>query len=1103
MPLIKFPPVYRKISMARGGKATAKKSPAKSKTKPKPTTKNASPVDSDAEYGVDKDLFNSSLNEKYKTPPGPYTKRLRNTITPSKNATTGIVQAAKNRRAAVPAPTATSADERTPTRGRSAARNRSSSPVPGPSGVRALSQPSAPSNSEFGIPIVSKFQANRQGSYDPAFGNHRNSQHQANLHGSYDPSFGNHQSSQHQANRQGSYDPSFDNRQNPQYPTNRPRSYDPGFVEQQNPQPQANRQGSYDPGLATQQNSQSRYIAPRSYVPGLNTKSNAALPTTYDFSAPLSAEELKPQERSAEYKQYYGDDGRPVPVAPPQASVPFVPSQGASSLGRAPSCAADQATLEPPPLFRISPHGSSDSDDEQLGSGDEDNKENGKIKGKRGRISDATKTRIMHGIKLIEQNIATLAIENKCGTDYIFRLLRPQSHGLRNWNRLQKMLKASDEQRLKWIPSYVSGEPMTAEDSSAAYTEFSQQYTDKTGEEYLDLHSQLIDNDRVETRQHRTRTFRNGFDTMKRLAEQLETLEGINTLILAIGDTIEEDRSHVSFFVTPRLDNFLRDFIPTPLSDLVTMMKASTLHTVSKEVNIDNMRQFIKAHEKSSETANSEEAVSAGSAAANLDKDLEAEIRALFGQLAAKCDSNWPIDTLPWSTMNKKNLDDGIQVVGWLYGVPTPGETSERKGGKKVTNAGFGHAVLKRGKLGLKAALLDKGPNGLKFIKPTPSQTEAMRNGEIPYLVFTSPPWDSTDVAGKHLFHRKGSDSAGPARLPPPAPPAAASRKRKDVHFATNSQVERKMKQKSKKQPDILEDIDEKLEGADYEESDEEDDHELVFSPPHLRPRSTRVKEEETNEGDGWSSAGTSNKRSAEELDELDHRQVKRPRDQGSSRRPLSSLSPGPSSNPVSLSIEPQSTDFTHPNQRPPSNQQQSVPIQPLNHQFQQLNQQSHPSTQFQQTNQQFQPVNQQFQQSNQQFQPANQQSNQQFQPAMTNQQFLPANQSFQQANRFTLVPSNQQFQPNQPFQPVNQQFDLSNQQFDLSNQQFQPVNQQFQRQPNQQQFPPSTPQQFPPLNPQFQPANHQWQATQFQQQAYQPFNLPPQSSPSQPRHGA
>ncbi|KAJ7573366.1 hypothetical protein C8J56DRAFT_1066400 [Mycena floridula] len=179
--------LYRKISMARGGKATAKKSPAKSKTKPKPTTiclkgldcwntgsslfqKNASPVDSDAEYGIDKDLFNSSLNEKYKTPPGPYTKRLRNTITPSKNATTGIVQAAKNRRAAVPAPTATSADEQTPTRGRSAARNQSSSPVPGPSGVRVLSQPSAPSNSEFGIPVVSKFQANRQGSYDPAFG---------------------------------------------------------------------------------------------------------------------------------------------------------------------------------------------------------------------------------------------------------------------------------------------------------------------------------------------------------------------------------------------------------------------------------------------------------------------------------------------------------------------------------------------------------------------------------------------------------------------------------------------------------------------------------------------------------------------------------------------------------------------------------------------------------------------------------------------------------------------------------------------------------------------------------------------------------------------
>ncbi|KAJ7571978.1 hypothetical protein C8J56DRAFT_907001 [Mycena floridula] len=1135
--------------MGRAPKTTTSQPKPKPATTGKGKSRKKAATDDDSEYGVDTDVFNERLYQLDSTPspttgkstkstakppgPKPYVAKLRRDLSPSKNATPGMLAAMANRKIAVdsqrsPAPQVPSPPARTV----------SPSPIPGPSGPRFISRVTtsprqslepdrgrSPAQAAPLLPPLSFPNPPNQlqpGSYDAGFINNQNAA--PARQGSYDSGFNPDQNAG--AVRQGSFDPHFFNNQNTapvrqesfnsgfNHDQNagaaRPGSLDPRFINNQNTAPA--RQGSYDSGFNLNQNAESarqgsfdpRFARQGSYDPGFigNPQPTLSGPGfqatqsqigTNSFSLGFNIQLSQPSQFH-QTSNGLGVDSASQDITPYAAPA----LQGDSRVVR-----VQQYLDEVPPIdigimepSSTSCQGSEPAH-EFLGSDDDsDNKENHELKGRRGRISNATKELIIAGVRSLESDIAALCAEHHCSVDYIFHLLRPQSHGPMIWNGLEKMLSASEKHAVEWIPGYVEGTSVTPAQMSVAYKAFMKKYTKEEAQDYLDLHGIKILLEAPETRQGRTRTFRSSFATMERIAQQMEALQGTNTLLLSVGDTIEEDRSHVKLYMSPRLEPFVKDFFPTPLPTLLTFMKASTFNTVSKEVNIENMQQFIANYEAELQTAEAGTRDDGGSAdktgaLSKGDKTLEGEIRVLFVNLAAENNMNWPLDILPWGTMTKKNIDDGVQIRQWPHGAPIPGGSS--KPGKN-SNAGFGHAVLKDGKQLIKNSLEDKGPSGLKFVRVKPNQLDDLKNGVIPYLIFAAPPWNSSQKSAQRLFNGKPSDFGGPERLPPPSRPQRVRKEKEKSSDAAPAQKCIKPKKK-KANKDPLEDLDEELDNAEFIGSDEDDEHDQVFSPPMLRRRSTTVKLETVEEDGAWSPARSSVKRSADVLDApgILEPEPKRPRSAVSSRPPLSTLAPPASSTVEQHHINRDQQQPIGPPQFQP-NQVQPGPQFSNQYSNQQYSNQQYVNQSSTQPSHQLQPVQQSSTQPSHQLQPVQQSSTQ------PSHQLQPVQQSSTQpSHQLQPLQSTMAYSSGQPFSqqhpnPTYQQAShfvqpLSNQ---SNQQQFQTQQQQFPQQFTNQQFPN---QQFP--NQQFQNSQFNGSMPPFQQfqssnQQFMTLNAPP-----------
>ncbi|KAJ7588800.1 hypothetical protein C8J56DRAFT_1049729 [Mycena floridula] len=551
-------------------------------------------------------------------------------------------------------------------------------------------------------------------------------------------------------------------------------------------------------------------------------------------------------------------------------------------------------SVAPPALSSSSAVEPADRDDDS----DEEDKEP-ETSARRGRLSNAAREEIAASVEKMESEVSRLTKKHGCMPEYIWRQMRGKTFGPKNWNQMQTMLKHSETERRRWIDGYRPGMRLTATVASAAYTNFMNTMGDEDGEEYLDLRAREDALDPVETRQSRHRAWNHGFRLMKRTAERLETSVGMNVLLMAVADTVEEDHSLAEYFISPRLKQLVNDFFLVPPQVFLSIMKGSLYNAVSKEIFLEKMRAFLAAVDavKPEPVTLSLGLVDDG------DKAIEKEVRTLLIARAEKRKLNWPINQVPWSDMIKRCIDDGFQIIHWPDQVPIPG--SKKKEDSK--RGGFASAMGKTEKLRIRDALVDEEYR-LDFVKVKASQVLDLKNSIIPYLSFGPPPHDSQQERGRRLFYNKPDDFSGPARCLGPAVPAAASapaaavkpagRRARSV-IQTEELVKAKTRQPKKKSRSsaalaVLDNIDDILERASFDPGTSDEEPDLVFSPKKLRARPVKLEqiaEGEDNQLDP--EYRSSSKRPAADALESDH-SAKRFCDEGSTV--LSTFSDAPDS---------------------------------------------------------------------------------------------------------------------------------------------------------------------------------------------------------------
>ncbi|KAJ7577433.1 hypothetical protein C8J56DRAFT_1061086 [Mycena floridula] len=496
---------------------------------------------------------------------------------------------------------------------------------------------------------------------------------------------------------------------------------------------------------------------------------------------------------------------------------------------------------------------------------------------RRGRLADSVREDVDRFIERFNDESLDLTKKHDLAADYISRRMHPTLHGPKHWNQFQNMVKHSEEQRLLWIEDYEpgSGSPVSAAQASDSFTAFmASMGNDDAADAYFDLHARRAALDPTQTRQVRHRVFNNGFKSMKRVASQLEAAVGMNTLLICMGDTMEEDHSLLAHHVSDSLlDTFVKTWGKSP-EQMALHVRAGLYHTVSQEVLIEEMRARVMAYDqdkKKGGTESSDAAESTSSTTAG-DKDVEGDLRKALIGMASKAGLSWPAGVVVWGDMIKKNLAAGVQIVGYAHDIILPGKYPD--GDKK--KSGFAHALKKDHKISFWNSIHNPH-HPFAFIKLDPADAEDMHKGIIPYLIHAPPPHDLSQKRAKRIFFPERIDFNGPERLPPPAPASSSiipSRRNKTSALAVDipdaaaaKKPKAKKTGKSRSRPDVIEDIDQELDNASFDEASSSEGSALVDrSPVKLRTRLPKVKTEVVSGDEHDSSSGSSSaKRSREE----------------------------------------------------------------------------------------------------------------------------------------------------------------------------------------------------------------------------------------------
>ncbi|KAJ7593292.1 hypothetical protein C8J56DRAFT_886270 [Mycena floridula] len=565
----------------------------------------------------------------------------------------------------------------------------------------------------------------------------------------------------------------------------------------------------------------------------------------------------------------YAEPGHSSHLAPHTSGVPDVLPVSAEHSSQAP---LDDGSDE-------------DEDDED----DEDTKENREPR-RRGRTTNAAKAGLEASLKKMDELAASCAKEHGFSPDMLRRKWLPHTHGPTPWNDAQTMLKDED-MRIQWISNYVPGtENITKAQTSDGYTNIARAYGKGTGE-YLRLLVEEKSLDKPQSRQSRQRTFRDGFSTLTRTAEHLHTMVGMNVLMFAVGDSVEEDHSSSMYYSSPRLSRFVEQFFIASPEDMLSYMKGSLFNTVAFEHLVAKLRLFLAEHDasglpgpsvtksvsasKSSSSATDSVASRAAAGSKKRDKSIETQIRQKLRHQADGAGVPWSATILPWLEMIDKNRAHGVQIINYPHNVPLPGKISDSRTTANASKGGLAHAMVKDEKTRMNNQL-DDPDYPLEFVKLSPDEAEGLRNGTVPYIIYAPPPQDSAFTRAERLFHSKErpNDFLGPDRLPRdqvPTVKTSTSRTRsKSTKTAKAPPKRRGRGRRSSRMNDdtLVEAIDDALD--DEEEFDGSEDEraeaEAVREEPIVtRAQSARVKlESEQVNGGGNSSNSSSGKRRRE-----------------------------------------------------------------------------------------------------------------------------------------------------------------------------------------------------------------------------------------------
>ncbi|KAJ7575062.1 hypothetical protein C8J56DRAFT_1063956 [Mycena floridula] len=560
--------------------------------------------------------------------------------------------------------------------------------------------------------------------------------------------------------------------------------------------------------------------------------------------------------------------------------------------------------------------------DSNLDDDDDDTTKENKEPRRRGRMSNAAKAGLEESLKKMD------ALALACGKEYGFapELIQarwlPRINGPTTWNDAQTFLKI-EENRIEYIPRYIPGTKPTLKQVSSGYTKICEKFGEATGE-YLRLQVEDIKLDEPQSCQNRQRLFRSGFAGLTRTAEHLNTMTGMNVLLFAVGDTVEEDHSNSLHYVSPGLQSFVDQFMIVSPPEFLSYMKSSLFQTVAFDHLVAKIRQFLakveadKTPKPVASSTNTSSIVSTEGAPKRLtsaaagDKIFISELRTRLQGMASKVGLNWPANVVPWAEMIDKNAEHGVQIRGYPYGVPLPGMKE-----KILMTKAFDH---------------EQYP--LCFVKVN---GDDLRNGKIPYLIHGPPPADHPHTHAQRLFHSKERphDFEGPAPR------------------STSNAVKPRHRVSGKAQDNFLEEVDETLDHEDFDSSTDNDE-ELSRTRTHpvvTRSTAAKVKQEtesaltsgvESQDGQGDSSESSKRSRDPTSTEEPSSKRARRSQD-AATRSPdpaaspsglpaaapstpvltdsttsavLASSTPAPSVNPAQ-SIPPAWYGYPHPQQYP------------------------------------------------------------------------------------------------------------------------------------------------------------------------------------------
>ncbi|KAJ7598157.1 hypothetical protein C8J56DRAFT_1038935 [Mycena floridula] len=502
-------------------------------------------------------------------------------------------------------------------------------------------------------------------------------------------------------------------------------------------------------------------------------------------------------------------------------------------------------------------HAESDDSNETSDSDDEDDTKVSRC----GRISDAVKSEVDDLISRFNQDSLALIRKHDLASNNIAHCMNLTPHGPKCWNQMQNMLKNSEAERKKWIKGYKPGQPLTRKQISSAYRYFTLGMGTKESDLYFQTHSRQAAMDPDQSRQSHHRTFINVSKAMERIATQMEASIGMNTLFISVGNTMEEDHSLVSHYLSPSLQEHFVGTWGKSSEEMASHVKAGLYCTVSKEVLIKDMRNRVATHDAMVKAKTDSQEVSTASSSTGALK---------------KVGLAWPTNVVLWTDMTKKNVSAGVQILGWPHGMRVPGEFPDSTNSKK--KSGFAHALRQSDKLIMKAAFKD--PDYLlEFVKLEGLDQQALKDGKAPWIVFQPPPHNSKQLQAKRLFYPSGEDFEGPARRPPPAAQRAAKAGSKIAdpapalkkEMTTSRKGASSKAKKLTKRRDILDDIDKVMDQESYGTGSSSGGEEIVDrSLVKLRSRSVKVQPAEVEVGSGaedHSSAGHSKKRDREDSD--------------------------------------------------------------------------------------------------------------------------------------------------------------------------------------------------------------------------------------------